>query len=41
MVVNDLEKAYKELVRDIKQLTTKVNDKTKQSEKNLNTSKKY
>ena len=39
MVVNDLEKAYKELVRDIKQLTTKVNDKTKQSEKKLNTTK--
>ena len=39
MVVNDLEKAYKELVRDIKQLTRKVNDKTKQSEKKLNTTK--
>ena len=36
MVVNDIEKAYKELARDLKQLTTKVNDKTKQSEKELN-----
>ena len=29
MVVNDMEKAYKQLVRDMKQLTTKANDKTK------------
>ena len=35
MVVNDMEKAYKELARDIKDLTTKVNDKTKQSKKEL------
>ena len=28
-----MEKAYKEPVRDIKQLTMKINDKTKQSEK--------
>ena len=39
MVVNDIEKAYKELVRDMKQLTTTVNDKTKQSEKELNETK--
>ena len=39
MVSNDMEKAYKELVRDMKQLTTKVNDKTKQSEKELNETK--
>ena len=32
-------KAYKELARDIKHLTTKVNDKTKQSEKELNETK--
>ena len=39
MVVNDIEKVYIELVRDIKQLTMKVNDKTKQSEKELNETK--
>lgn len=32
-------KAYKELVRDKKKLTSKVNDKTKQSEKELNETK--
>lgn len=34
-----MEKAYKELARDIKELTSKVNDKTKQSEKELNETK--
>ena len=33
MLIN--EKVYKELSRDIKDLTTKVNDKTKQSKKEV------
>ena len=41
MVVNDIEKVYIELVRDIKKLTMKVNDKTKQSEKELNETKQF
>ena len=34
-----MEKTYKEFVRDIKQLTTKVNSKTKQSGKKINETK--
>ena len=34
-----MEKTYKEFVRDIKQLTTKVNGKTKQSGKKINETK--
>ena len=34
--MNKMEKAYKELVKDLKQLTTKVNDKNKQNEKEIN-----
>ena len=34
-----MEKTYKEFVRDIKQFTTKVNGKTKQSGKKINETK--
>ena len=34
-----IEKAYKELIKDLKQLTAKVNDKNKQNRKKLKESK--
>ena len=34
-----MEKAYKELIKDLKQLIRKVNDKNKQNEKELNETK--
>ena len=37
--MDKMEKAYKELIKDLKQLFTKVNDKNKQNEKELNETK--
>ena len=36
-----MEKAYKELIKDLKQLIRKVNDKNKQNEKELNETKQW
>ena len=37
--MDKMEKAYKELIKDLKQLFMKVNDKNKQNEKELNENK--
>ena len=37
--MNKMEKAYQELIKDFKQLTTKLNDKNEQNEKELNETK--
>ena len=37
--MDKMEKAYKELIKDLKQLFMKVNDKNKQNEKELNETK--